>query len=287
MRFYLFFLLVFLWAQAPTLACQDGVVCNEPECPQASKFQAQERATKKTKYNHASIAILNAVDAYLSANAVQLPFPVTASIVQEHPELMSTIAERILNRKTFLTTSRLLRIVHQADRVLFKILFRDTYLDLLSQTKLGDQSGCILFNFLNPHDVGIIKEFVGTDLINHRTANGNNLAHFAAMKGKTEALEFLAKNIPELVFQVNDVGNNPLHLAALHGHSETVQALLMNSIELASETNFQGESPFLLALRSLNEASIVYFREHLANNPEVILAFGRPQLNRVLFPDAN
>ena len=145
----------------------------------------------------------------------------------------------------------------------------DSFLDRLSEGEeeeelyLGDacatcriNSSPLMAAIVSNHR-GCLKEILrmgslagaGGTLLSVRSENGATLAHVAARKGDTEALELVLRADSSLCREGDIRGATPLHVCAYHGREEGL-ALLLDAGAETNQTDFDGATAIHFAAAS-------------------------------------
>ena len=110
-----------------------------------------------------------------------------------------------------------------------------------------------------------------------RDKDGHTLAHWAALGGHVQVLEYLIANgAPENDHSDNDYGPKPIHWACVNGHITTVNYLLDRGIPV-DECDYNECTPLIIAAQYGQSLVISYLlqrgadRYHMDNNRDTSL----------------
>lgn len=116
-----------------------------------------------------------------------------------------------------------------------------------------------------------------SDVVNRRDETGHTLAHWAALGGHVQVLDYLIANgTPDNDHSDNDYGPKPIHWACVNGHMTTVNYLLDRGIPV-DECDYYECTPLIIAAQYGQSLIVSYLlqrgadRYHMDNNRDTAL----------------
>ncbi|XP_065883890.1 uncharacterized protein [Dysidea avara] len=152
-----------------------------------------------------------------------------------------------------------------------------------------------LFEAAKRGKLGKVQEVVEkykSAVVELRDKDGHTLAHWAALGGHVQVLEYLIANgAPENDHSDNDYGPKPIHWACVNGHITTVNYLLDRGIPV-DECDYNECTPLIIAAQYGQSLVISYLlqrgadRYHMDNNRDTSLHWaaykGNPESTLIL-----
>ncbi|KAG6541308.1 hypothetical protein Mapa_017361 [Marchantia paleacea] len=168
-------------------------------------------------------------------------------------ELLKSIIRKFPNIVNTQTGDRMTALMFASSTGNVNAVMALLHAKIKADLKLTDDRGfsCLHWAAKNNHSQvlsAILKDHIGSTLVNNKAKNGQTPLMVAAAEGSVKAVEtLLRREIMADPKATDDEGFNCLHLAAQHGHADVARLILQAHSELVNTRTSSGRTALMLA----------------------------------------